>query len=97
MDGDDDLQLNLAGFEAPLATSNSRLKGNRHTIAFKKQQKVTSVVLESAPISTAFTTRCHLAQGRVRRSKSKQSIKASAFTAKAASIALLLPQLQPVP
>ena len=94
MDGDDDLQLNLAGFEAPSATSNPRSKGNRHTIAFKKQQKVTSVVRESAQ---AFTSRYDLAQGCVRRNKGKQSIKASALRAKAASIALLHPQLQPVP
>ena len=56
MDGDDDLQLNLAGFEAPLTTSNPRSKGNRHTIAFKKQQKVTVVVHESALLSQAAVT-----------------------------------------
>ena len=97
MDGDDDLQLNLAGFEAPLATSNPRSKGNRHTIAFKKQQKVTTIVHESVQLPVAVTTRCDLAQGRVRRSKGKQSIRASALTAKAASIALLHPHPQPVP
>ena len=97
MDGDDDLQLNLAGFEAPVTNGNPRSKGNRHTIAFKKQQKVTSGVRESAQIPTAFISRYDLARGRVRRSKGKQSIKASALTAKAASIALLHPQLLPVP
>ena len=97
MDGDDDLQLNLADFEAPLAISNPLSKANRHTIAFKKQQKVTSVVRESTQLSTAFTSRCDLAQGRGCRSKGKQSIKASALTNKAASIVLLHPQLQPVP
>ncbi|KAL3160790.1 hypothetical protein ABBQ38_009201 [Trebouxia sp. C0009 RCD-2024] len=39
MDGDDDLQLNLAGFEAPSVASNPRAKENRRTFAFKKQQK----------------------------------------------------------
>ena len=38
MDANDDLQLNLAGFEAPSAVSGTR--ENRRTYAFKKQQKV---------------------------------------------------------
>lgn len=93
MDGDDDLQLNLAGFEAPLATSNPRSKGNRHTIAFKKQQKVTSVVSE---LTTASTSRGVLVLVCVRRSKSKQNIVPSALTSKVESVASLHPQLQPV-
>ena len=42
MDADDDLQLNLAGFEQPASKANPRTKGNRHTVSFKKQQKVTA-------------------------------------------------------
>ncbi len=40
MDADDDLQLNLAGFEQPASKPSARAKGNRHTVSFKKQQKV---------------------------------------------------------
>lgn len=43
MEDDDDLQLNLAGFEAPSVASNLRSKENRRAFAFKKQQKVLTV------------------------------------------------------
>lgn len=40
MDADDDLQLNLAGVEQTASKFTARVKGNRHTVSFKKQQKV---------------------------------------------------------
>lgn len=40
MEVDDDLQLNLAGFEQKASASKDRSKRNRHTVSFKKQQKV---------------------------------------------------------
>lgn len=49
MDGDDDLQLNLAGFEVTSAIGINRSKENRRTFAFKKQQKVSTT--QSASVS----------------------------------------------
>lgn len=40
MDADDDLQLNLAGFEQPVSRPRAQARSNRHTVSFKKQQKV---------------------------------------------------------
>ncbi|KAL0041444.1 hypothetical protein WJX79_003656 [Trebouxia sp. C0005] len=39
MDADDDLQLNLAGFEQPVSRPRAQARSNRHTVSFKKQQK----------------------------------------------------------
>lgn len=43
MDSDDGLQLNIAGLDAPVgqvAGVDRRVKPNRHTVSFKKQQQV---------------------------------------------------------
>jgi len=40
MDAGDDLQLNLAGFEQPASNPKAQPRSNRHTVSFKKQQKV---------------------------------------------------------
>ena len=45
MDSDDGLQLNLAGFDIPVQKDERRLKPNRHTVSFKKQQKVSYILL----------------------------------------------------
>lgn len=42
MDSDDGLQLNIAGFEAPAGNGERKPKTNRHTVSFRKQQKVRS-------------------------------------------------------
>ena len=58
MDSDDGLQLNLAGFDVPVQKDERRLKPNRHTVSFKKQQKVPysllTLVCSTRPILTGF-------------------------------------------
>lgn len=54
MDADDDLQLNLAGFEQPASRPKAQAKSNRHTVSFKKQQKVLACPMCPARNSRTF-------------------------------------------